>query len=52
MNGALIIWRLHTANGAEHSKDLKSRTQPPKGGWAGILETAPLKISLRAAEKK
>ena len=49
---ALVTWRLHTANGAEHSKDLKSRTWPAKGGWTGILETALLKVSLSAAEKK
>jgi hypothetical protein len=43
---ALVTWRLHTTNGAEHSKDLKSRLWPARGGWTGILETAPLKVAL------
>ncbi|MEJ6581027.1 MAG: hypothetical protein QNL33_16035 [Akkermansiaceae bacterium] len=48
----LITWRLHTANEAEDSDDPTSRTWPAKGGWTGILETAPLKISLDAASEE
>jgi hypothetical protein len=45
---ALVTWHLHTANGAEYSKDLKRRTWPARGGWSGILTTAPGKVSLQS----
>gem|GEM_PF-2641311 len=43
---ALITWHLHAANGAIHSKDLKRRLWPAKGGWSGILTTAPVAVKL------
>ncbi len=43
---AEVTWRIHTANGAESSKDLKSRLWPARGGWTGILEIASLKVAL------
>jgi hypothetical protein len=46
--GALVTWHLHTANGAEYSQDLEKRTWPARGGWSGILETAPTKVTLQA----
>lgn len=46
---AFVTWHLHTANGAEYSKKDGQRTWPTRGGWSGILETAPAKMSLQAA---
>ena len=43
---ALVTWELHTANGAEYSEDLKSRIWPAKGGWSGLLHTAPTEVKL------
>jgi len=45
---ALVTWHLHTANGAEYAKEDGHRTWPARGGWSGILKTAPTKVSLRA----
>lgn len=44
---AWVTWHLHTANGAIHSKDLKRRLWPAKGGWSGLLRTAPLRVNLQ-----
>lgn len=46
---ALLVWHLHTANGAMYTPDLKRRLWPARGGWSGLLRTAPTKVSLRAA---
>lgn len=44
---AWVTWHLHTANGAIHSPDLKRRLWPAKGGWSGLLRTAPVRINLK-----
>ena len=47
---AVITWHLHTANGSAYSKDLRKQLWPAKGGWTGLLETAPQKVKLQSAE--
>ena len=42
-----VTWHLHTTNGTEWSKDLKSRHWPARGGWSGVLSTAPQRVQLR-----
>ncbi|MFP6674742.1 MAG: hypothetical protein VB878_06665 [Pirellulaceae bacterium] len=49
---AILVWNLHTANGAIYSPDLERRLWPARGGWSGLLRTAPAKVSLRAGRSK
>jgi hypothetical protein len=43
---ALVTWHLHTTNGTAWDLKAEERTWPAKGGWSGILETAPIKVTL------
>ena len=45
---AVVTWRLHSANGAQYSPDLKRRLWPAKDGWSGLLETAAVKVRLKS----
>jgi hypothetical protein len=43
---AVISWHLHCTNGTEWAEDLRKPLWPAKGGWSGVLETAPLRVTL------
>ena len=47
---AVVTWHLHSANGAEYTADWKRPLWPAKGGWSGVLRTAPVTVALRAAK--
>ena len=48
---ALVTWQLQTANGSIHSEDLSKQLWPAKGGWTGVLTTAPTMVTLKASNE-
>jgi hypothetical protein len=44
---AVISWHLHCTNGTGWDEDLRKHFWPAKGGWSGVLETGPLRVTLK-----